>query len=80
MHDNAPIKFTIGDADTGGRALILMFEEAFQALDLKQQGQQFNQYLEQLNQDLQQLDDQDPNKAGIAVIFQVCQEVLYLQS
>ena len=75
MHDNAPIRFTIGDADTGGRALILIFEDAFRALDLAQQTTEFKQYLEQLATDLKTLDKTDPNKAGIDIIYQVCTEL-----
>ena len=75
MHDNAPIRFTIGNADTGRRALIIIFEDAFQALDLAQQSHVFKQYIEQLNDDLKNLPDDDPNKAGIRIIAQVCSEL-----
>ncbi len=75
MHDNAPIKFTLGNTDKGGRALILMFEEAFQALSTEQQKAAFKAYLATLTHDLESLPDSDPNKAGMAVIFQVCSEL-----
>jgi len=75
MHDNAPIKFTLADTDKGERALILMFEDDFRLLSSAQQETAFSDYIQQLKKDLTALADTDPNKSGIAVIFQVCSEL-----
>jgi hypothetical protein len=76
MDINGPIRISILDREAGGgRELHFTFTEAFQGQNLAQQKADFDAYLQQLFNDIGELDDSDPNRQGMLIVQQVCEQM-----
>lgn len=73
-----PMNITISDpADGQGKVLVILFTPEFQALPLKQQGQQFQDYMRLLARHIDSQDAVDErNRAGMAIIYQFADQLL----
>jgi len=73
-----PLKIAIAEPEDGqGKILVMGFEAEFQSLNLAQQGQQFQRYLNSLTEAIEQDANLDQrNRAGMLIVQQVVEQLL----
>lgn len=77
MDIEGPIKIGVLDREDGsGRELHISFRDEFRALDTAARGKQFSAYLASLQEGVQGLEETDPNRAGMLIVQQVCEQLL----
>jgi len=77
MDIEGPIKIGVLDREDGsGRELHINFRDEFRALDITARGEQFRAYLMSLQEGVQGLEERDPNRAGMLIVQQVCEQLL----
>ena len=62
--------------DGPGRELHLAFREDFRRLPLTAQGEEFRAYVAELTRAVYALDEDDPDRPGILLIQQICEQLL----
>ena len=75
MEITGPLNIGILDNDTGGRELHLSFNNEFKALNLQQQAESFQQFINTLSNQIHQLQESDPNRQGMTTILQICEQL-----
>ena len=76
MEINGPIKISVLDREAGGgRELHFTFTETFQKQDLADQRESFGLYLQDLHTGIQRLQEEDPNRMGMLIVQQVCEQM-----
>ncbi|MCG6937257.1 MAG: transcriptional regulator [Gammaproteobacteria bacterium] len=75
MEITGPLNIGVLDNDTGGRELHLSFKAEFRVLNLQQQAESFQEFINTLINQIHQLDESDTNRQGMLTILQVCQQL-----
>ena len=76
MEINGPIRIGVIDReDAGGRELHFTFTEDFQKQDLQSQTNAFATYLQELQQAIFEYPESDPNRQGMLLVQQVCEQM-----
>jgi hypothetical protein len=76
MEISGPITIGVLDNDSGGRELHLSFRNEFRILNLPQQIESFQNFINSLNKEILQLDESDANRQGMLTILQICEQLL----
>jgi hypothetical protein len=70
----------LDDSIQNKRTLEIDFTEQYQQLSAEQQSADMKKYIQQLFQNAQALTETDPNRPGLLLIMQICEELLpYIQ-
>jgi hypothetical protein len=75
MEITGPLNIGVLDNDTGGRELHLSFKAEFRVLNLQQQSESFQKFIQTLINEIHKLDESDANRQGMSAILQVCQQL-----
>lgn len=71
-----PLKIGVLDQpDMPGRELHIDFTQEFQTLDPAGRESQFSDYLMDLHQSIVSLPEGDPNRAGMLIVQQICEQL-----
>ncbi len=77
MDIEGPIKIGVLDREDGsGRELHISFRDDFSAMDVPGRDQTFRAYLLNLHEGIQALSEGDPNRAGMLIVQQICEQLL----
>ena len=77
MEINGPLRIGVIDSpDTPGWELQVTFTDEFKAADLAHQAQRFEAYLQELAEGIQALPEGDRNRDGMAIVYQLCNQML----
>jgi hypothetical protein len=76
MEINGPFKIGTMQNDMGGYELHLDFTTEFRALNIAQQADAFQQYINRLINEISQLDEKDSNRQGMLTILQVAEQLM----
>ena len=76
MDIDGPLKVGVVEpSPEGNYELHLTFTDAFRALDLEAQGVEMQAYLGRLSRDIAALDEADPNRQGMLLVQQICEQL-----
>lgn len=77
MDINGPIRIGVLDhMETGGRELHITFTDEFKTLGLAEQGAEMQRYLGELGEEIARRDEADPNRTGMLIVQQLCEQFL----
>lgn len=77
MDINGPLKIGVIDSpDTPGWELQVTFTDEFKNASLEEQGTVFQDYVKELVDNISALPEGDRNRDGMAIVYQLCSEML----
>lgn len=76
MEIKGPFKIGTMQNDMGGHELHLDFTPEFRAMNIAQQSDAFQNYIDKLIIDISNLDEKDPDRQGMLTILQVAEQLM----
>ena len=76
MEIQGPFRIGIMQNDMGGHELHLDFTSEFRAMNLAQQSDAFQSYINNLINQVSQLDENDANRQGMLTILQIAEQLM----
>ncbi|HEB81882.1 MAG TPA: transcriptional regulator [Gammaproteobacteria bacterium] len=75
MEISGPLSIGVLDNDNGSRELHLKFRPEFRVLNLPQQTEAFQSFIQTLTAEINKLDENDANRQGMLTILQICEQL-----